>query len=94
MPKMPGRESTKLKFPIEELVISGFFMPWEKAYAKRECVVEGCEHRIGACDDHTGQPGMAVQEEAYQRDAREGTRKARSGPACSCCTTRLLASER
>lgn len=75
-------------------MISGFFMPWETAYAKRECVVEGCDHRIGSCVDPGGQPGMVVQEEQYLRDAERGTRKARSGPACSCCTSRVLASER
>lgn len=94
MPRKPGREPTKIKIPLEDLAIASFFFPWERAYAKRECIVEGCDHRIGQCVTADGQPGVAVHEQQYLRDHRMGTRKARSGPACSCCTTRLLASER
>lgn len=94
MPKLPGRADTRVKVPIERLAISSFFMAWEVGkWEKRICIVEGCDHRIGNCvSQHGGQYGMAVDEEQYQRDAETGLLKARSGPACSCCTERLLAS--
>lgn len=77
---------------MEELVVARFFFTWEGDYAKYECVVEGCDHRVGECEEGGAQGGYLYQEAAYWRDAEEGTLKARGGPGCSCCTARLLAS--
>lgn len=91
MPKLPGRESVKLKIPLEKLVIASFFMPWEGRYAKRECIVEGCDHRIEDCYVANRQPGIAVEEKQYDRDLKDGTMRARSGPVCEHCTDAILA---
>lgn len=95
MPKMAGRESTKLKIPIEQLAVASFFMPWETRYVKRECVIEGCDHRIGRCESVEGgvsrAPAIVVQIERYEKDMKEGRLRAKSGPACAHCVDQILA---
>lgn len=93
MPKIEGRTSTKPEWPIERLAMASFFMPWERRYAKRKCFVKGCDHRIENCVVANQQPGIAVDLEQYERDLKDGTMKARSGPVCECCVNKILAQE-
>jgi hypothetical protein len=91
---MPGRKSTKLKVPIEQLAVASFFMPWEQRYAKRECIVKGCDHRIDNCQSVEGgvprSPAIEVQLDQYEKDHKEGTMRALSGPVCAHCVDRIL----
>lgn len=94
--------------PIDQLVIAHFFLPWEKAYFKRECLVEGCSHIVGGvmgerywryCDFKedqpvSAQPGYAYDEEQYEKDRDTGTSKAKGGPVCICCTDKILSAEK
>lgn len=90
MPRTPGRGSTELKIPIEQLAMASFFMPWEKRYAKRKCIVEGCDHVISDCVIDNANPGIGVELEQYEKDRDKGTMRARSGPVCEHCCTMIL----
>lgn len=51
MPRVPGRESTKRKVKIEEVLIGSFVMPSEVWAWRRVCNIGDCDHRMGPRND-------------------------------------------
>jgi hypothetical protein len=105
--KLPGAKSTKLKIPLERLEVASFFMPWETKYAKRECIVVGCDHIVGGVRGDDGmyttcgtnnQPAICMDKdqiakdlESFKEKGKEARLRAKGGPACICCVDKIMA---
>lgn len=86
MPKLPGRESTKLEFELADLLVTSFHNPWDKWLKAKPCVVKGCDHRVDNCiGGRSSGPARVVVADEYETEVNP-----RGGFACSCCVAKIL----
>lgn len=65
MPRQPGRESTRLTYPLGDLLVQSFLTPYgadDRFIANRVCVVAGCDHRVKNCVGQVSGPAVVVLE--------------------------------
>lgn len=94
MPRLPGRETTRKTYKVEDLVIGSFIMDGETWAWRWPCVVEGCDHRMGpdatkprwfewtTCDERQ------LPAHASEDNARLGY--PRAGAVCPCHVAEIL----
>lgn len=46
MPKLPGREPTRVTIPMEAVEVGSFIGVWERFAQGKVCCIEGCGHAI------------------------------------------------
>lgn len=109
MPKIQGRKSFRKTVPLEHAIIGSFTGTWDNWVFKKMCVIEGCTHKVGNSERNPyfdySKPGSMPYLECGEgatvgtiHDKRVdggdlGSRRSYVGPACVCCTDKLLKSD-
>ena len=85
MPRVPGRESTRLTYPLGDLLVSSFLHHGmdDKIIGNRRCVIEGCDHFLRNCITGANASGPTVVVHADDIDKPLGM-------ACQHCSSQIL----
>lgn len=91
MPKIPGRKSTKTKVEVDTLDVGSFMMESETWLWRRECVVEGCDHRMGPDATKPGWTGWkSCENQALPAHVYDNSTLQYVGMACPCHVHQIL----
>lgn len=94
MPRKPGRESNRVTYPVEDLLVASFIMNHEEWLWRRPCAITGCDHRMGP---KTDEPRWVTEWEPCAAEAAafvvldDGLYDTQAGVACPCHVAEILA---
>lgn len=101
MPRLPGRESTRITVPLEFIEVGSFIGVWEKYAHGKRCCVPDCGHVISGrrATDEEFKAGadLYIQCEGESKssgaatvyDTRDAKQRGHGLMICPCCLTKL-----